>query len=331
MTKRQLSMSSYDESESIYKDARVELTQISQISQISQVINISSSSTFDGVYDKPSVKRNVHKFRHDQVPQLIEKLLSGEFLEHHILNFDCCGGCSECGHNQWVFNSEEISYNCMQLIEMGLQRGWTIYISDFALKAFISGYNLNSNLGECPFIMNHPSHSGGMINIQFRTDISYDGPFEQLRLLTEPTDNVGTAQIELVGGTIIFELNPEIIQRNAHRYTITTQATTQSTTQSTTQATTQSTTQATAQATDQDTSRPIICEIHYTQYPGKINAYGCHLSKLTFCNTSEERILRSLNFEESQILQSELASAGNNQELRMSSIQKMASQNISSF
>ena len=311
MTKRQLSMSSYEESESIYKDARIEISQISQISQITQVINISSSSTFDGVYDKPSAKRNVHKFRHDQVPQLIEKLLSGEFLEHHILNFDCCGGCSECGHNQWVFNSEEISYNCMQLIEMGLQRGWTIYISDFALKAFISGYNLNSNLGECPFIMNHPSHSGGSINIEFRTDISYDGPFEQLRLLTEPSNNIGTAQIELVGGTIIFELNPEIIQRNAHRYTINTQAM--------------------AQATEQDTSRPIICEIHYTQYPGKINAYGCHLSKLTFCNTNEERIMRSLNFEESQILQSELTSAGNNQALRMSSIQKMASQTISSF
>jgi hypothetical protein len=274
-----------------------------------QIINISSISTYDGVYDKYSEKRDVKRFKHDQINIIIEQFLQGEFKGLHTLNFDCCGGCIDCGHNQWVFQSKEITSNCMQLIKLGLQAGWTIYISDFALKVFISAYNLVPELeiGECPFRMSESSRSEGDIEIQFMLDKNFDGPFEQLRLLTEPKDNLGIAKIRIVNDTILYDLNLDIAQRNSHIY------------------------QIEIQAIEVTTGTPIICEMRFTQYPGKINTYGCHLSKLIHCNTSEERLLRCLNCVESIDFQAELELAGDNQELRMASIQKIASRTISSY
>ena len=85
------------------------------------------------------------------------------------------------------------------------------------------------------------------------------------------------------------------------------------------------------QAIELSTGKPIICEIKFAKYLGKINTYGCHLSKLTHCNTTEERLMRCLNQYESTELQSQLDLAGNNETLRTESIQKMASKTISSY
>ena len=124
--------------------------------EMTNVINISSSSTYDGVYDTISANRTVRRFRHDQIPTILERIIDGSIPGHHILNFDCCGGCTDCGHNSWLFQSEETTAQCMDLIQKGLQLGWTVYISDFALKVVICNWTLGESilgesiLGECP-------------------------------------------------------------------------------------------------------------------------------------------------------------------------------------
>lgn len=276
--------------------------------EMTNVINISSSSTYDGVYDNPSANRTVRRFRHDQIPTILERITDGSIPGHHILNFDCCGGCTDCGHNKWLFQSEEITAQCMDLIQKGLQLGWTIYISDFALKVVISNWTLvELILGECPFVMKRETRSQGHIIMQFPTDREFDGPFEQLRRLTEPRENIGSAQIEVIGSTILFELNPEVISRNSAIYSVE------------------------VQATEVETGFPLICELKYAGLPGKINCYGLHLSKLSHCDTTEDRLFSCLRRQDACELQTQLEMAGDNQELRIASVQRMASRTVSSY
>ena len=276
--------------------------------RMTNIINISSSMTYDGVYDTISTNRTVRRFRHDQIPTILERIIDGSIPGHHILNFDCCGGCTECGHNSWLFQSEEITAQCMDLIQKGLQLGWTVYISDFALKVVICNWTLSESiLGECPFVMNRDTRFQGHINMQFSTDREFDGPFEQLRKLSEPRENIGTAQIEIINGTIRFELNPEVISQNSAIYSVK------------------------VQANEVETDLPLICELKYSGLPGKINCYGLHLSKLTYCDTTEKRLFSCLRRQDACELQTQLDMAGNNQELRMASVQRMASRTVSSY
>jgi hypothetical protein len=287
------------------------ISTISTISTINaiNVINISSSSTYDGVYDGYSESRNVRNYQHDQIPEILQGISNGTIAGFQILNFDCCGGCIDCGHNTWSFQSEKNTEACFTLIRKGLELGWTIYISDFALKVFISQYNLYQDVtyGECPFILKGETRSGGHINMEFPTNREFDGPFEQLRRLTEPKENIGNAMIEVMGGTIRFEIDPVIISRNLEFYSVE------------------------IQAVESNTHSLVICELKYTRLPGKINCYGLHLSKLSHCNTTEERLFSCLRGGDVLELQTQLEMAGDNQELRMASIQNMASRTVSSY
>lgn len=130
-----------------------------------------------------------------------------------VFNWECCAGCSceAFGDHSEGQHPREI---VMDLMELLLQRGHMVMVSDFSLKALIKQWS-ERRLGPNPF--KKLGEFGGTMRLNFEPEILAACPSAQLQKAGEMSED-GTAQVHAMPSTIAYTV--DATKADTSRYTL---------------------------------------------------------------------------------------------------------------
>ena len=130
-------------------------------------------------------------------------------------NWECCGACGPHGFGRGRRRGIGPSAT-MQLVGHALQRGFTVMVSDFSLKALLSEWS-EELLGANPFV-NLPSSCNHQFQLDFFPEhLKNDEVPQQLQVVGELCATDGRAVVSAMGDTIVYTINPKRPQTDAYQ------------------------------------------------------------------------------------------------------------------
>ena len=150
--------------------------------------------------NSPSNEVNIENER--TLNDLIEEMkqLSGENI---VLNFECCGGCSEKGF-------AGVDETVLNITKLAIDKKFIIMFSDFSLKSLIRRWD-SSKLGPKPFKI--VDSFSTQFTLEFDPKTLIDCPFAQLQNVGELCEK-GIAFCDAMPGTILYSVKGDYLAEN---------------------------------------------------------------------------------------------------------------------
>eukprot|EP01113_Clastostelium_recurvatum_P022900 TRINITY_DN2740_c0_g1_i3.p1 TRINITY_DN2740_c0_g1~~TRINITY_DN2740_c0_g1_i3.p1 ORF type:complete len:374 (+),score=59.33 TRINITY_DN2740_c0_g1_i3:51-1172(+) len=149
----------------------------------------------------------------DEIAETIRKEVASIEPSAVVLNFECCSSCS-----RETFPSPEDTF---PLIKVALDKGFMVMLSDFAVKALIAQWD-EVCLGPNPFTK--VGEFADSFDLAFDTNTLLHCASSQLQRVGELCEN-GKASLHALGGTIAFDVKPDLSPCDAYGLDVLTVAT----------------------------------------------------------------------------------------------------------
>lgn len=131
-------------------------------------------------------------------------------------NWECCGACGPHGFGRGRRRGQVGPSATMQLVGHALQRGFTVMVSDFSLKALLSEWS-EELLGANPFVK-LPSSCDHQFQLDFFPEhLKNDEVPQQLQVVGELCAADGRAVVSAMSDTIVYTINPKRPQTDAYQ------------------------------------------------------------------------------------------------------------------